>query len=162
MHVFSVCISLFLYLLVSLSIIIYQTTTQEEKDLEAMKSLLQEVSLEDEGGISSSSLLGSMGRSDSLWGSSGNGIDERIQDEDEDYYDAEQQNNERDLSYGQHPKPHFRSAEEDVPMIVVDIKDEQDFGDSRIVPSMLRKLLETKPALASILFQCLEEEGLAG
>ena len=44
--------------------------------------------------------------------------------------------------------------------VIVRIRDTDNLGDERIKPTVLRKLLQLKPDLAQLLFDCVEEEGL--
>ena len=44
--------------------------------------------------------------------------------------------------------------------VIVDIHDDDDLGDDRIRPILLRKLLQTNLNLANLLYDCAEEEGL--
>lgn len=45
-------------------------------------------------------------------------------------------------------------------LVTVRIKDSDNLGDDRIQPSVLRKLLQHKPELAQLLFDCIVDEGL--
>lgn len=45
-------------------------------------------------------------------------------------------------------------------LVSVRIKDTDNLGDDRIQPAMLRKLLQLKPDLAQLLFDCIVDEGL--
>ena len=44
---------------------------------------------------------------------------------------------------------------------LIDIEDHDYFGDDRIKPNDLRKLLHQRPDIANILYECLKEENIS-
>ena len=48
-----------------------------------------------------------------------------------------------------------------VPKVLIDIDDHDNLGDDRIRPALLRSLLNARPDLAMLLYECISDEGLA-
>ena len=53
------------------------------------------------------------------------------------------------------------AAASGTPAIEVDIDDHDNLGDDRIKPALLRSLLNARPDLAMLLYECICDEGLA-
>ena len=47
------------------------------------------------------------------------------------------------------------------PNVVINIEDSDELGDVRFKPAAMRRLLQAKPELALLLYNCVREEGIA-
>lgn len=56
--------------------------------------------------------------------------------------------------------PPVATTSKKAPNVVINIDESDEFGDDRIKPAMLRKLLIAKPELALLLYNCVKEEGI--